>query len=210
MPATGTMLAFAAAALALITLPGPGMLLLLARGIGAGRRAAVFSAFGLETGTTVYVIATAAGLSAVLASSALAFSVVRYAGAAYLIALGIRTLAGRAESLDAPSQASPSALRAYRQAVLIGVTNPKIAIFFLAFFPQFVDPHRGSTVTQVFALGALFVVMALAVDLFVASAAGTVGGWLQRRPLFLRRERYVTGSVYLALGMSAAAGPVRG
>ena len=210
MPTTNTLLAFTATALALILLPGPGMLLLLARGIGAGRRPAVFSALGLETGTAVYVAATAAGLSALLASSALAFSVVRYAGAVYLLALGIRTIAGRTAPEASPDRLRLSSTRAYRQALLIGVTNPKIAIFFLALFPQFVDPHKGSTVTQVLVLGAEFVVLALVVDLFVASAAGTVGGWLRRHPTLARRQSYVTGSIYLALGAYAATGPSRG
>jgi threonine/homoserine/homoserine lactone efflux protein len=207
MPTTSTLLAFTATAVTLILLPGPGMLLLLARGIGAGRRPAVFSALGLETGTALYVAATAVGLSALLASSALAFSVVRYAGAGYLLALGIRTLAGRTAPEVDPVRLELSAIRAYRQALLIGVTNPKIAIFFLALFPQFVDPQKGSAVTQVLVLGAEFVVLALAVDLLVASAAGTVGGWLRRHPTLARRHRYVTGSIYLALGASAAAGP---
>lgn len=207
MPTTSTLLAFTATAVALILLPGPGMLLLLARGIGAGRRPAVFSALGLETGTAIYVAATAAGLSALLASSALAFSVVRYAGAGYLLALGIRTLTARTVPEADPVRSQLSATRAYRQALLIGVTNPKIAIFFLALFPQFVDPHKGSTVAQILVLGAEFVVLALIVDLLVASAAGTVGGWLRRHPMLARRQRYVTGSIYLALGASAAAGP---
>jgi threonine/homoserine/homoserine lactone efflux protein len=204
VPQLTTILAFGAAAGALILLPGPGMLLLLARGVGNGRRVAVFSALGVETGTAVYVGATAAGLTAVLASSALAFSVVRYLGAAYLIALGVRTLLGRADlELDERHDAlSPG--RAYLQAFLIGVSNPKIAIFFLAFFPQFIDPNTGPAAEQVMVLGAIFVAMALTFDLFVAAAAGAVGGWLRRRPSFLRRQKYVTGSVYLALGASAA------
>lgn len=210
MPTTATLLAFTVAALALIALPGPGMLLLLARGIGAGRRPAVFAALGLESGTALYVAATAAGLSAVLASSALAFSVVRYAGAAYLIVLGVRTLLGSTQLDIDPDRSGLPSGRAYRQALLIGVTNPKIAIFFLAFFPQFVDPSRGSTVTQVLVLGAVFVVLAISVDLCVANAAGTLGGWLRRRPSLARRQRYVAGSIYLALGASAAAGPTRG
>jgi threonine/homoserine/homoserine lactone efflux protein len=199
------LLAFMIAAIALIALPGPGMLLLLARGIGAGRRTAAVSALGLETSTSVYVIATAAGLTTVLASSALAFSVVRYLGAAYLIGLGVRTLLGHGAVQMEPAQTAPPPGRAYRQAFLIGISNPKIAIFFLAFFPQFVDPHRGSTAVQVLVLGAMFVVMALSVDLAVACVAGQAGTWLQRRPSFVRRQRYVTGSVYLALGASAAA-----
>jgi threonine/homoserine/homoserine lactone efflux protein len=210
MPSSGTLIAFSFAALALILLPGPGMLLLLARGIGSGRRPAVFSAAGLETGTATYVVATAIGLSAVLASSALAFSVVRFAGAAYLVVIGASTLFGRREPQISSLRSVLSPGRAYRQALLIGVTNPKIAIFFLAFFPQFVDPRRGSTVTQVLVLGAEFVTLALAVDLCVASAAGTVGGWLSRRPSLARRQRYLTGSIYLALAASAAAGPAKG
>lgn len=109
-----------------------------------------------------------------------------------------------------PVRLKLSSAPAYRQALLIGVTNPKIAIFFLAFFPQFVDPNRGSTVTQVLVLGAEFVILALSVDLCIASAAGTIGGWLRRSPSLARRQRYVTGSIYLALGASAAAGPTRG
>jgi threonine/homoserine/homoserine lactone efflux protein len=210
MPSTNTLLAFTATAMALILLPGPGMLLLLARGISAGRRPALFSAFGLETGTAVYVAATAAGLSALLASSALAFSAVRYAGAVYLLVLGVRTLAGRTSAGASRVRAQLSATCAYRQALLIGLTNPKIAIFFLALFPQFVDPDNGPTVTQVLVLGAEFVVLALGVDLFVASAAGTVGGWLSQHPTLAHRQRYVTGSIYVALGASAAAGPTRG
>lgn len=205
MPASGTLLAFTVAALALIALPGPGMLLLLARGIGAGRRTAAVSALGLETSTSVYVAATAAGLTTVLASSALAFSVVRYVGAAYLVGLGVRTLLGQGEVQLDPARSAPPAGRAYRQAFVIGISNPKIAIFFLAFFPQFVDPHRGSTAAQVLVLGGMFVVMALVVDLAVAGAAGQARSWLLGRPSFVRRQRYVAGSVYLALGASAAA-----
>jgi threonine/homoserine/homoserine lactone efflux protein len=99
--------------------------------------------------------------------------------------------------------------RAYRQALLVGVMNPKIAIFFVAFFPQFVDPHRAA-VPQVLVLGTIFVGLALAVELPVASAAGTVGGWLARRPSLARKQRYVTGSIYLVLGAAAVGSPSRG
>jgi len=213
VPPADTLLAFTTAALALILLPGPGMLLLLARGVGDGRRAAGFSALGLETGTGVYVAATAAGLGALLASSTLAFSTVRYAGAAYLVVIGVRTLTGRPASTADPTPPPRASLRlspgrAYRQALLVGVTNPKIAVFFVAFFPQFVDPHRAAA-PQVLILGGTFVTLALVVDLLVASAAGTLGGWLARGPSFARRQRYVTGSIYLALGAAAAGDPIR-
>ena len=215
MPTSDTLLVFTVAALALILVPGPGILLLLARGVAFGRRAAVFSSLGLETGTSVYVAATATGLSALLASSTFAFSLVRYLGAAYLVVLGVRTLiGGKQGTVDhTPSQPTPSELlpgRAYRQALLVGITNPKIAIFFVALFPQFIDPQRGAAAGQVLVLGAIFVTLALAVDLLVATTAGTVGGWLARRPSLARRQRYVTASIYLALGAAAAGGPSRG
>ena len=215
MPTADTLLVFTFAALALILVPGPGILLLLARGVTFGRSAAVFSSLGLETGTSVYVAATATGLSTLLASSALAFSFVRYLGAAYLVVLGVRALIGGAEGpIDhAGSPPTPSELlpgRAYRQALLVGIMNPKIAIFFVALFPQFIDPHRGAAAGQVLVLGSLFVTLALAVDLLVATTAGTVGGWLARRPSFARRQRYVTASIYLALGAAAAGDQSRG
>jgi threonine/homoserine/homoserine lactone efflux protein len=204
VPSTSTLIRFCATASVLILLPGPGMLLLVARGVANGRRVAVLSACGVETGTVVYVCATAVGVTALLASSALAFSLVRYVGAAYLVVLGVRTLLGKVHApLDAAHEPL-SARRAYAQAFLIGVTNPKIAIFFLAFFPQFVDPHHGSIALQVFVLGGVFVAMALPVDLLVASTAGSLGNWIRRRPSFARRQRYVAGSVYIALGASAA------
>lgn len=215
MPTTDSLLLFTLAALALILVPGPGMLLLLARGLAFGRRAAVFSSLGLETGTGVYVAATATGLSALLASSALAFSFVRYLGAGYLMVLGVRTLLGRTRRTLEPTSAQPGPSEllsgpAYRQALLVGITNPKIALFFVAFFPQFIDPQRGAAAGQVLVLGAVFVTLALAVDLLVATAAGSVGRRLARRPSFARRGRYVTGSIYLALGAAAAGGPSRG
>jgi threonine/homoserine/homoserine lactone efflux protein len=210
MPGTDTLVVFTVTALALILVPGPGVLLLLARGVAFGRRAAVFSSLGLETGTCAYVAATATGVSALLASSALAFSCVRYLGAGYLVVLGLRTLiGGTIGAVDQdPARPSPPELlpgRAYRQALLVGVTNPKIALFFVALFPQFVDPQRGAAAGQVLVLGAIFVTVALAVDLLIATAAGTIGGWLARRPSFARWQRRLTGSVYLGLGAATAA-----
>jgi threonine/homoserine/homoserine lactone efflux protein len=209
MPTPDTLLVFTVASLALILVPGPGMLLVLARGVAFGRRAAVVSALGLETATGAYVAATATGLSALLASSPVAFWCVRYVGAGYLVLLGARTLLGRTRGTVDPAQGRRTSSelvpgRAYRQALLVGVTNPKIALFFLALFPQFVEAHRGAWTGQVLVLGAVFVTFALVVDLLVATTAGTLGGWLARRPSFARRQRYVTGSIYLALGATAA------
>jgi threonine/homoserine/homoserine lactone efflux protein len=206
MPTTTTLLAFTAAAVALILLPGPNVIFLLARGIGDGRRVALISVAGVETATAVFVLATAAGLSAVIASSAVAFSLLRYGGAAYLIYLGIRALLGRGhlELVGPTAPRSPSGRRAFAEAFGVGIANPKVAIFFVAFFPQFLDPHRGSTTAQILVLGTIFTVLGLLFDTVWATSAGSVGGWLRRRPGWADRQRLVSGGVYLALGATAA------
>ncbi|MGH3040646.1 MAG: LysE family translocator, partial [Gaiellaceae bacterium] len=149
--------------------------------------------------------AAAIGLSALLASSELAFDLVRYLGAAYLVYLGLRTLVQRGSHAPAAPEAGRRRLwLAYRQAVLVNVLNPKVALFFLAFLPQFVDPARGAPWTQILALGAVFFLVGLVVDLAYALGAGTIGDWLRRRPGALRWQRYTSGGVYLALGAVAA------
>src|SRR6185437_9647201 len=183
MPTTTTLLAFTAAAVALILLPGPNVIFLLARGIGDGRRVALISVAGVETATAVFVLVTAAGLSAVIASSAVAFSLLRYGGAAYLIYLGVRALLGRGhlELVGPTAPRPPSGGRAFAEAFGVGIANPKVAIFFVAFFPQFLDPHRGSTTSQILVLGAIFTLLGLLFDTVWATSAGSVGTWLRRR-----------------------------
>jgi threonine/homoserine/homoserine lactone efflux protein len=155
----------------------------------------------------VFVASTALGLTAILASSGAAFHTVRYVGAAYLVYLGLRTLFGRGNvELAAVGDAgAPRAAGAYLQGFAIGLTNPKVALFFLAFFPQFVDPDRAA-VSQVFVLGAIFVAIGLVLDLTWAASSGAIGQVLQRRPAFLRKQRFLTGGVYLALGLASAFG----
>ena len=204
VPPTATLLVFAAASVAVVVVPGPNVLFVLARGIGGGRRAAVVSVFGVETATLCFVAAAAFGLTAVLVSSALAFATVRYAGAAYLIYLGIRALLDRT-GVD-PAAPGPRAGhgRTFRQAFTVGIANPKVALFFLAFLPQFVDPDAGSATTQVLVLGLVFLVVATVLDLGWALLAGLLAGWLRRHPALLGRQRFVTGPVYLGLGAYAA------
>lgn len=211
MPAGTTLLLFAAAAAALVLVPGPNVLFLVARGISDGRRTAVLSAFGVETATAVFVLASALGLTAVLASSGLAFAAVKYGGAAYLCYLGVRALRSRGdEALAQPAAGGRSASRAFGQGFGVGITNPKVAVFFLAFFPQFVDPARGAAAGQVLVLGVLFLAIGVTFDMCWALAAGGVGGWLRRHPRLGRRQRYLTGTIYLTLGVSAAASGSRG
>lgn len=208
MPEPGTLAIFALAALALVALPGPNILYITARSIGEGRRAGLVSVLGIETGTLVHVTAAAVGVSALLASSAVAFSVVRYAGAAYLIYLGVRTLLARAPDANAPAAQVAAPLgRVYRQAVLVQLLNPKVALFFLALLPQFVDPSRGAVAGQTLVLGAIVAAIGVTVSSLYALAADAAGTRLRRlgpSERFARRQRYVTGSVYVALGAAAA------
>jgi threonine/homoserine/homoserine lactone efflux protein len=200
MPEPSTLLVFTVAALALIAIPGPNHIYIAARSLSQGRGAGVASAFGVETGTLVHVGAAAVGLSAVIASSATAFNVVRYLGAAYLVYLGIRALTAR-DRHGADAAADPTSLRrVFLEGVIVNVLNPKVALFFLAFLPQFVDPDRGPVVTQTLVLGAMLFPLALASDLIYAVAAGALSNRLRGRAAFTR----FTGGVYLALGAVAA------
>jgi threonine/homoserine/homoserine lactone efflux protein len=204
MPEPTTLLVFAAAAAALVAVPGPNLVYIATRSVSQGRRSGLASALGIETGTLVHVAAAAAGLSALLASSALAFAVVRYAGAAYLVFLGVRALV-RNDAHEAMAAAPPVSLgRAYADGVVVQLLNPKVALFFLAFLPQFADPARGPVAPQILVLGAVLAVLGFIIDVLYALAAGAAGGWLRTRPAVLHRQRYVTGTVYLALGATAA------
>jgi threonine/homoserine/homoserine lactone efflux protein len=205
MPTAATLIAFSLAALVLIVVPGPNIVYIVARGVEHGRQAAVFSALGVETGSLIHIGAAAIGLSALLASSQLAFDTARYLSAAYLLYLALRTFARHdGPAADANETGARSLASTYRQAVLVNILNPKVALFFLAFLPQFVDPQRGPAWAQILVLGVVFLLIGLCLDLSYATAAGTIGHWLQRRPRALRWQRYTSGCVYLALGTAAA------
>lgn len=204
LPEPTTLLLFAAAASVLVAIPGPNHVYIVTRAIGQGRGAGIASALGVETGTLVHIGAAAAGLSAVVASSALAFDVVRYLGAAYLIYLGVAALRGGGElDLDA-SEASRSLRRVYADGVVVNVLNPKVALFFLSFLPQFIDPGRGSVAAQVVVLGLVLIAIGLTSNVAYALAADALGGWLRGRRGFLRGQRYAVGGIYIALGAVAA------
>ena len=182
IPDSGTLAVFAAASLALAVVPGPAVLYIVAQSIHGGRQAGVVSAFGISTGGMFHVVAAVVGLSAVLAASAEAFTVVKLAGAGYLVYLGIRTLLSRDDRI-AGRGAEPTLASTYRRGVVVNVLNPKTALFFLAFLPQFVDPD-GSTRGQLAVLGLTFVAIALMTDLVWAIAAGTAGAVLRRSRAF--------------------------
>jgi threonine/homoserine/homoserine lactone efflux protein len=204
MPAPATLLVFALAASVLVAIPGPNHIYIVTRSIAQGRRIGLASALGVETGTLVHISAATVGLSALVASSAMAFNALRFAGAAYLVYLGVRALLrDEAVELEGGGVAAPSVRRAYLDGVLVNVLNPKVALFFLAFLPQFVDPARGSASTQILVLGLVVFVIATTSDVLYALAAGALGAWLRRRPGFARVQRYLTGCIYLALAAVA-------
>lgn len=196
-------LVFFAAALALNLSPGPDLLYVLSRTLTGGRRLGVVSACGVCSGALVHVAAAALGLSTILATSALAFTLVKYVGAAYLIYLGIQALRSAGQGIELQLVARPpvSAWRAYRQGVLVDVLNPKAAIFFMAFLPQFVRPEHGAVALQLLVLGVLVVLVAIIIEcalVLLASRASqalrshrAIGQWLDR----------VLGSLLIGLGV---------
>ena len=204
MPSASTLALFGLAALGLLVVPGPAVLYIVTRSIHQGRAAGLVSVLGVATGSLVHVTAAALGLSALLMSSAVAFEAVKLIGAAYLIWLGIRILQGR-DAQEVPEEVQTANLvRAYAQGVVVNVLNPKTALFFLAFLPQFVDPQAGGTAPQLLVLGVVFVALGIVSDGTYALVASRLGGWLLARPAFARNRRYVTGGVFITLGAAAA------
>jgi threonine/homoserine/homoserine lactone efflux protein len=196
---------FAAAAILLLLTPGPAVLYIVARSVEQGRVAGLISVCGITSGTFVHIAAAALGLSALLASSALAFAVVKYAGAAYLIYIGVRRILSRDDAPAAQLELPRRSLgRLYRDGFIVNLLNPKTALFFVAFLPQFVDPARGAVAFQVAFLGVMFAAMGFVSDGVYALAAGTAGRWVKRNNHYLRWERYVTGTVFIGLGVTAA------
>lgn len=195
---------FLLAALILLLTPGPAVLYIIARSMDQGRLAGFVSVLSIEVGNSFHVLAATLGLSALLLSSALAFTVVKYLGAAYLVYLGIRRLLARAEGHEIASFQPQRLQRIFSQGVVVAALNPKTALFFLAFLPQFVNPDVGSVTLQLLTLGGIFVAMAIVTDGTYALLASTAGGWLKRNKSFLHAERYLVGGVYIGLGVTAA------
>jgi threonine/homoserine/homoserine lactone efflux protein len=208
MPDVTTFALFVVAALALLLVPGPAVFYVVARSVEGGRITGLVSVLGIELGTLVHVVFAAAGLSAILASSATAFSVVKWLGAAYLVWLGLQHILARESDAETPETGGETRLpRIFAQSVLVQVLNPKVALFFLAFLPQFVDPSRGAAWTQVMVLGATLALLGLFTDGLYALLGGTAGNWLRRKGengSFRRLRRYVPGGVYIALGAITA------
>ena len=205
MPTGSTIALFLLAATALAVVPGPAVAYIVTQSIDQGRRAGIVSALGVASGGLVHVAAATVGLSAVIASSATAFTVVKLVGAAYLIVVGIRRiLSGDGDEPESRALRAPLR-RVYRQGVIVNVLNPKTALFFLAFLPQFVDPDRGAVWPQVAVLGVVFVSVAVLSDLTYALISDAIAGRIRRTGTAAKVRRWLTGGVFVALGITAAA-----
>jgi threonine/homoserine/homoserine lactone efflux protein len=189
----------------LFLIPGPAVLLTLARSISGGPRAGIATGFGIAAGDAAHTLMAVVGLSAILMTSALAFDIVKYLGAAYLIYLGVRSVLERSGGgFDLPNVKPLSGVVVFRQAFLTEILNPKTALFFLSFLPQFVDPARGSVSLQLLVLGAIFVVMSMAYTSLLAWVAGSFAGFLKRNGAIARWQNKVVGGIYMALGLQLA------
>jgi threonine/homoserine/homoserine lactone efflux protein len=204
MPDPSRLALFVGAALLLLVVPGPSVLYIVTQSVSHGRRAGIVSVAGITTGTLVHIAAATVGLSALFASSALAFDVVKYLGAAYLIAVGIRRLAGWERDAGPRARDTRDLGRLYRQGIVVNTLNPKTALFFLAFLPQFVDPDRGPVALQAAVLGAVFVVVATVSDSTYAVVTAAVADRVRGSSRARQVRRYLSSSIFVALGVTAA------
>jgi threonine/homoserine/homoserine lactone efflux protein len=204
VPPLSALPAFVAASLVLLAIPGPAVMFIVARSGAQGRRAGLVSVLGVHAASIVHVLGAVVGLSAVLVASATGFTVVKVVGGAYLVLLGLRSLRGVHQASITVEPAPRRPRRLFAEGFLVNLFNPKVALFFLAFLPQFVDPARGAAWAQILLLGLLFACLGAMTDGTWALVAGTFGEWLRGSKRYLRVQRYVSGSVFVALGAVAA------
>jgi threonine/homoserine/homoserine lactone efflux protein len=204
MPETATLAVFAVAAVTLLVIPGPAVLYIVSRSVAQGRAAGLVSVCGIHVGSLLHVTAAALGLSALLVSSALAYDTVRYLGAAYLVWLGVQRLLARDEDARPAGARRERLGRIFAQGVVVNVLNPKTALFFFAFLPQFVDAAAGAVPLQVAVLGATFVGLGLVTDGAYALLASTGAGFLRGRRRVARASRLASGGVLVGLGVTTA------
>lgn len=201
---TTGLIAYIAIVLGFVFIPGPATLLTITRAAGSGTKVGIATGIGIAAGDLFHTSMAILGISALIAASAALFSVIKYIGAGYLVFLGVRAMLEKIPA-EFPTGGVPlSARKAFRQAVLVEVLNPKTALFFLAFLPQFVRPEYGSIALQLALLGTLFVCLGLISTIVYAVSAGRLGSFLKRHPKVLRRQGKVIGTVYCALGARLA------
>jgi len=205
MPSIHSLLLFTLAAVAMNISPGPSNLYVMSRSLAQGPRAGLVAAVGLATGSLFHVTATALGLSVVLRYSPALYAAVKLVGAAYLVFLGLRLLLSKAAAFAAaPSSNRRPHGRIFRESIVVEMLNPKTALFFLAFLPQFADPGAGPLAPQLLLLGGIVTLTAMPCDAFVALAAGAAARTLSRHPLYGRLQRWLSGSILVSLGAYVA------
>lgn len=205
MPSAETLLTFALAGVVLVVVPGPSVLFIVGRALAHGRRAALTSVAGNTTGAALVVVVVALGFGAVAAQSVVVFTVLKLAGAAYLVHLGVQTFRARGDlAAVLGSAGAPVDRRLYWQGVVVGVTNPKVLVFFAAVLPQFVDLGSGSATTQMLVLGLVFALLAALLDSAWGLAAGSARAWFATSPARLRRVGGAGGLLMIAMGAGLA------
>lgn len=204
MPDGATLGVFIAASLVLLLTPGPAVLYIVTRSIDQGWIAGVVSSLGMGVGSLVHVAAAWLGMTVVLFSSELAFGALKYAGAAFLVYLGVQTLRAGGDARVDGGLERRGLKRVFSQAIVVNLLNPKAALFFIAFMPQFVDPSRGNAAGQLLFLCGVFFALAIATDTAYALAAGKLGNLLRTNPTFRRRQRHFSAAMYIVLGVAAA------
>jgi threonine/homoserine/homoserine lactone efflux protein len=203
MPSASVIATFATAAVILLLIPGPAVLYIVNRSVSDGRTAGLASASGLALGNLVHALAAAAGLSAVLATSAAAFNAVKWLGAGYLIFVGVRTLLTKPSAIET-EQPEVSAKRAFTQGIVVNILNPKVALFFLSFLPQFIHPDQGRPGIQALVLGLVFVLIGFCTDSTYSLLASSLRDVLLRGKALPFVRRWVAGTVFIGLGVVAA------
>ena len=203
MPDLNSLISFAVASVALLVIPGPAVIYIVNRSVADGRQIGLAAVVGLELGTFMHVLAATVGLSAILATSENAFNVVKYLGASYLVLIGLRTLTRKPEAIST-SASSMTQSQAFRQGFIINTLNPKIALFFLSFLPQFIDPNISSNARQSLILGSVFVLCGFVIDGVYALRASSLREVLVKGKALPFIQQYVAGVVFVLLGAAAA------
>ena len=203
MPDLNSLISFAVASVALLVIPGPAVIYIVNRSVADGRQIGIAAVVGLELGTFMHVLAATVGLSAILATSENAFNVVKYLGASYLVLIGLRTLTRKPEAIST-SASSMTQSQAFRQGFIINTLNPKIALFFLSFLPQFIDPNISSNARQSLILGSVFVLCGFVIDGVYALTASSLREVLVKGKALPFIQQYVAGVVFVLLGAAAA------
>jgi threonine/homoserine/homoserine lactone efflux protein len=203
VPDLNSLISFAVASVALLVIPGPAVIYIVNRSVADGRQIGLAAVVGLELGTFMHVLAATVGLSAILATSENAFNVVKYLGASYLVLIGLRTLTRKPEAIST-SASSMTQSQAFRQGFIINTLNPKIALFFLSFLPQFIDPNISSNAQQSLILGSVFVLCGFVIDGIYALTASSLREVLVKGKALPFIQQYVAGVVFVLLGAAAA------